>query len=604
MAGDKSVNQYLDNAVKHYSSLFMLPSYNHIIFLSLVICLVAGLSYSLVFSRSYSWPISGVLLSCGLFIATVISNYFLASVVLRNDPVYNLRRIAALSLFCWVLWLIFVFLGCVVAVFSGVIWAVRFCLIGFSAVLVLRFIVLYVTSFSGVKRFLASSIFPPFFCLVLFTLLWFNLIDICKVSFFIACSLSVAFASSFLFIILLNNVGKRLVEISSLSIFKAFLLNWIADLNGPLEVFLEKLGEERDIKVQILRFEGSNNKAFMIVPSIHPGPFKNVGSSLLPSKLKTALEKKFNGTACVLLGLLGHELDLASQNHNQRIIDYVVNSADFEPNEKRATPFVRVGNGVASACCQIFGETALITFSLAPNTTEDLPQELGLIIQREAEKRGLRSCVFVNAHNSLDGAVKPEHAFEALRNVAVSCLEKAASMVKLPFRIGAATVNPADFGLSEGMGHGGITTVIVEVGRQKAAYVVFDGNNMVSGLREKIISALHSIGIDESEVFTTDTHSVNAVTLNARGYHPIGEVMNHERIIAYVTETVCSALSSLVKAKAGFREVKVLKMKVIGEEALKKLCALPDKVLSLAKFVVVPLFAFSFTILMLVLLLV
>lgn len=582
----------------------MLPSYRNIVVFSALVCLIAGLSSALIFYPSCLGLINGLLLGFTFFITTALFNYFLRFLVFKKDPVYDLRRVAALSLFCWILWLFFVLMGCVTAIFYGDVWAVRLCLLGFSAVLILRFIVLYVTSSSGFKRFLAASIIPPFLMLTPFIFLWLSIADFWRVSFFLIYALGIALASSFSFIFLLNNVGKHTVGFPPLSIFKAFLLNWIADLNAPFEVFLESLSEERDINVSVLRFEGANAKAFIIVSSVHPGPFKNIGSSLLPSMLKTALERKLGGVACAPLGLLGHELDLASQSQSQKIIDGVVESAIFTVNEDKATPFIKVKNGLATACCQVFGGTAFIAFSLAPNTTEDLPQELDSVIQREAGKRGLKACVVVNAHNSIDGAVDSKQAFEALETAAKACLEKATSMNKMPFKVGAATVTPTDFSLAEGMGPGGITVLVVEVGGQKAAYVVFDGNNMVSGLREKILSALYSTGIDEGEVFTTDTHSVNAMTLNARGYHPIGEVMNCERLIEYVKAAARSALACLGLAKVGFRSVCITRVRVIGQGALEKLCLLPDMVIRRAKRIVVPLFAVTFLLLMLVLLLV
>jgi putative membrane protein len=602
VADSDAFNQYLDRAVKHYSSLFTLPSYRNIVVFSALICLAAGSASALILSPSYLGLIIGLLLGVILFAITALLNYFLRFLVLKKDPIYDLRRVSALSLYCWILWLFFIFMGCGAAVFYGAVWAIRLYLIGFSAVLILRLIVLYVTSTSGFKRFLIASIIPPFLCLAPLMSLWLDVADFWRITLFLFYALGVALVSSYLFFFFLNSVGRRAVGFSSLSIFKAFLMNWIADLNAPFEVFLENLSEEQDVNVSVLRFDGSNGKAFMVVPSVHPGPFKNIGSSLLPSMLKKALEQKFGGVACVPLGLLGHELDLASQVQSQKIIDCVVESAFFKVDEDRATPFVKVKNGLATACCQVFGKTAFIALSLAPSTTEDLPRELGSIIQREARRHGLKACVVVNAHNSINGPLDSKQAFEALEAAAKACLEKAVSMDRQPFKIGAATIMPKDFGLAEGMGPGGITVLVVEVGGQKAAYVIFDGNNMVSGLRDKILSALQTMGVDEGEVFTTDTHSVNAVTLNARGYHPIGEVIDHERLIEYVKEAARTALASLEPARVGFRDVVVQNVKVIGQDALEKLCLLPDIVIRWAKRVVVPLFALTFLLLMLFLL--
>jgi len=169
----------------------------------------------------------------------------------------------------------------------------------------------------------------------------------------------------------------------------------------------------------------------------------------------------------------------------------------------------------------------------------------------------------------------------------------------LPFRVGAATVTPKEFSLEDGMGPGGITTVVVKVGEQKTAYVVIDGNNMVSGLRESILSALHSIGVDEGEVLTTDTHSVNALILSERGYHPIGEAIDHERLIGHIKEATLAAMSDLEPVKAACRSMTVPKVKVIGEKRLEALSLLTDKTFQKAKETVVPIFAASGLLLML-----
>jgi len=602
MNADDSLNMYMDKAVKHYSSLFTLPSYMKSLLFSALVCIIAGLIHVSFLYRSLLGLVCGLLLGVVLFSVTVLLNYFLRFYVFKRDPVYDLRRLAFLSLFCWILWLFFIFVGGVAAVLFDVMWAVRLCLLGFSVVLILRLIVLYVTSSSGTGRFLAASLVHPLACLVSFTPFWISVVDMFKIVVFVLYASGVSLASSFLFITILNSVGKGEVGFPSLSIFRAFLLNWIADLNMPLESFLEMLGTETNVNVSVLRFKGGDN-VFILVPSVHPGPFRNIGSSLLPSLLKDGVEQKLGGVACVPLGLLGHEHDLASHNECQKIVGWVVKSAaDIEANEERTTPFVKVQNDLATVCCQTFGETVLITFSLAPKTTEDFPPELGSIVREKAEKLGFKRCICVNAHNSINGAVGLQRALGALEDAAMLCLERAALLDKLPFKVGGATLKPKEFSVVDGMGHGGITAVVVEVGGRKNAYVVFDGNNMVSGLREKILSALKPMGIDDGEVLTTDTHSVNAVTLNARGYHPIGEVMNHDKLIEYVNKAVQAAIANLSPARVGFRCVEIPKVKAIGKEALARLCMLPDKVIRRAKIAAVPLFAATFLVLMAVLL--
>ncbi|MFZ0966274.1 MAG: DUF2070 family protein, partial [Candidatus Bathyarchaeia archaeon] len=585
-----SLSQSMDRAVKHYSSLFMIPSYKKVLLLLALTCISGGLLSTVILFPFPDGLVKGLLLGFSLFFVNLIIDYAVSMLILRGDPIYGLRRTAALSLFSWGLWFFFIFLGAAVAMSFGLSWWIRLSLLGFSAVIILRLIVLLSTSSKGYKRLFAASLLQPFSCIIPFLVFWTRIsysINFFMPVFFVF-SLVVGLISSLLFISILNRVGIQALGVPSLPLFKAFLLNWIAGLNVPFEEFLEKLGENQDVEVSLIKFGSSKPKAVIVVPSVHPGPFKNVGSSLLPSMLKTALETKLDCVVCVPHGLLGHEFDLASQIQNQKIINRVVEFANLEVSVAKATPFIKVSNGLATACCQAFGNFAFLSFTLAPKTTEDLPQELGLFVRQEAERHRLTCCVVVNAHNSIDGTINTQEALDALKTVAVTCLKKAFSLKRLPFEIGAATVIPKEFGLKEGMGPGGITVVVVKVGGQKTAYVVIDGNNMVSGLRENILSALYSIGIDEGEVFTTDTHSVNAIILNDRGYHPVGEAIDHENLIAYIKKATFAALSELEHVKAACRSITIPEVKVIGEKRLETLCLLIDRTLQKAKKVAVP----------------
>jgi putative membrane protein len=157
--------------------------------------------------------------------------------------------------------------------------------------------------------------------------------------------------------------------------------------------------------------------------------------------------------------------------------------------------------------------------------------------------------------------------------------------------VGGATVYPKEFSLKDGMGAGGITVIVVKVAEQKTAYVVIDGNNMISGLREEILSALAASGFDESEVFTTDTHAVSAVIVGRRGYHPVGEAMNHETLIGRIKEAALAAVAGLESCKAGCQRLVIQKVRVIGADRIHSLTSLVDMALHRAKQIIVPIFA-------------
>lgn len=607
MAAEDSLKQSMDKAVSRYPSLFRLPSIRRALSLLPFLCLGCGLLSALVVFPSLLGLYGGLLLGGALFATSLFADDVTNRLILPRGTIFNFRRTVGFSLVCWALWFFFVFVGVVLAVTAGLQWWIRLCLLGFSAVMILRLVVVGSIASVSYKRILAVSLIQPFLCVVPFLIFWVFIgysFTFYIPAFFLFSTL-VALASTLGFLHLLDRLGQKMLRLHSLSLFKAFMLNWVLGLNAPFEDFLEKLGEERNVEVSLVKFGSSSSKVIMVIPSVHPGPFKNIGSSLLPSLLKANVEEKLNCVACVPHGLLGHEFDLASQLQNQKIIADVVQSLkNFELSDARASPFVKVSNGLATACCQIFGKSAFISFTLAPRTIEDLPEELGQFVNREAEKYGLQVCAVINAHNSINGKADMEESLGSLKDVATKCLKKAASMKRLPFQVGSATVLPKGFSLEDGMGSGGITVIVLTSGGQKAAYVVIDGNNMVSGLRERILSLLKSIGIDDGEILTTDTHSVSALVLNGLGYHPVGEVMDNEKLLSCVKELTVAALANSEDVKVSCRNIVVPNVKVIGAKQLETLCILVEKGIQLAKRAMGPIFVCSGLLLMLFLLLV
>lgn len=438
-------------------------------------------------------------------------------------------------------------------------------------------------------------------CVVPFLAFWFiNAFTFTiYVPLFFILTVGVGIASTLIFLHPLDRIGERTLGMHSLLLFKAFMLNWVLNLNAPFEKLLEELGEKRSVETSLIRFASSGSKAVIAIPSIHPGPFKNIGSSLLPSLLKAALDKELNCTSCVPHGLLGHEYDLASQHENEKIISHVlVTVREMEASEVAASSFLKVTNGLATACCQVFGRCAIVSLTLAPRTIEDLPKEVGLFVREEAERNGLTFCAVVNAHNSIDGEAEMQESIESLKDVVRECLKKAVALKQLPFEVGSSTILPEEFSLEDGMGSGGIAVIIVKSGEQKAGYVVVDGNNMVSGLREDVLAVLKESGLDEGEVFTTDTHSVSALILGDQGYHPVGEAIDRDKLLEYVKKAVLAAIARLEPARASCQNITVDDVTVLGEDQLEKLCLLVDRGLRTAKRTAVPVFLVAGLVLM------
>ncbi len=588
-----SKDKYIDKVVKRYSKLFGLPSQRKLIGYLGFLSLHGGILAILPWGLSLDSFVFGLLFGSLFFSLTLISDFMISHISMKSDLIFNYRRCEALSFFSSLIWFGVILLGTLISTIIGApdLW-IRFFFLGFSGALILRLLVFSVTSFAGFGGTIFSALLQPTLATfpVLFMASTIGYTLNLQLLIVALISISIPLLIVFIFKYFMDRVGKGAIGISSSVLFKAFLANWTEDLNAPLEHFFEQLGNHRDIRVSLLTFNaGERIKAVIVVPALHPGPFKNLGSSLLPSMIQTSMQKKFSCVVSVPHGLVGHELDVASQSQNQRVVNNILDFIGGSSGNNKATPLVRAKRGASKASCQIFGNCAFITLTTAPDTMEDLPPELDAFIVREAEKRGLYGLA-IDAHNSMGDTFDRDVAVASFREASIDCLEKALENNASSFNVGAANILPKEFTVGDGMGHGGISVVVVEVGSQKVAYVTIDGNNMVSGLREKILSAIKEMGIDDGEVLTTDTHSVCGMIRSRRGYNLVGEAIDHSKLIDYIKEATNRALNNIEPVEVSWRSEIIPKVKVIGEQQITELTVLADETTELVKKLAVSLF--------------
>ena len=577
------MNDYINKAVERYSSLFKLPSHGTILAELFIMCLFFGFMISVPLTSYPSNLAVGLTLGAILLALNLTADYLAHLGNPKTDPVFNWRRCSALSLYSLLFWSVLVSLGLAVNLFFAGIWF-RFFLLGFCTALALRLLVYSAVSFAGIGRILLFAVVMPALNVVpvAYTALTWNAVQLdSSLLAFFGLSIIVTSVAIFSFMFVINRVGKQIIGVNSLSVLKAFLATWTEDLNAPFERLFARFSQERNIELSVLSFRDKrgNTRALMVVPAFHPGPFKNLGSSDLPYNIQRALESKM-GADCVVSvphGLSGHDLDLATQEENQIVLQRVLKLSDVADFGKEASQCFRIKKNGASVSCQVFNKCALVTLTLAPETMEDLPVELNSAIAKAAKKSGLSTAIAVDAHNSIQGPFRIEEALGPLEEASLMTLQRASKSQVADLQVGAAKVMPQGFSLKDGIGPGGVIALVVRVGRQTTVYITIDGNNMVSGLRERILSSVSEMGVDEGEVFTTDTHAVNAVVLDARGYHPLGEAIDHETLINYVKEATAQALANLEPVEVGWRVETVPNVKVIGESQIQALCMLVDE---------------------------
>lgn len=580
----ESKNAYLKKAVLHYGNLFSLPEYLILLLIFLFTSLCGSIIAFYIVVPGLNGILDGIIFSLQvLFLPTIIMDTIFRETIMKVDLILNPKRSTALSLAICIVVILLITIGSILQVFLRVPNALyRATFIGVCATVTMRYLVLSTITQLSYQRFIFLIIIYPTIHFISNLFFWQSWSTQIVVATMASCTLLVI--ATRLFIRTINRQGESIVGIGSISLFKGFLFNWFEGITHPLEEYFEKLGKYVDVSISHFSFRIQNKlKAFLVIPNVHPGPFKNLGSSNLPNLIQNTLNEKFGAITAVPHGLSGHELDLTSKLQCDKIVKEILKINPLNFSDK-ASKLIRYNTGTTEATCQFFGKTALLTVTCIPNI-EDISLEAGEEIMRKGRQLEVKQIAIINAHNSIGTAneelVLSKKKTNEIVFAAQKVLESASNEEQHPFFLGIAKVIPSDFGIRQGMGPGGIVALVVIVAEQKAVYIIIDGNNMVRGLRDKIIRVLDRF--DECEVLTTDTHIVNAIITTARGYYPIGEVIDHTRLISYVKNVAAKALKGAKKTEVSFSKVKINNIKIIGENTLVKLTMLIDLTVNLVK---------------------
>jgi putative membrane protein len=351
-------------------------------------------------------------------------------------------------------------------------------------------------------------------------------------------------------------------------IFRAFIYAWAEQHSEPLEEQLAAISESVTLEVDELMFASESGECLgrVVAPYIHPGPFRNVGSSGLSLVITEGI-----GGDCetvVVHGVSNHERDMARSGDMERVVE-ALKAADHPVASKTCSPMARAEVNGAKASCQIFGETALFTLTLSPKSHDDIPDVVKDRVREAAAVREL-TAVVIDAHNCIDDDdLLEKRDAENLVAAAEEAIEEAAGLKREPFKVGFSRVHPSEWGLNEGMGPCGIGAIVVETVAGKNAYIAFDSNNVIQGFREVLLGHIASLGFVGAEVVTSDTHLVNAIGATDRGYHPVGEAMEHARIFRYVEDALKTAEPT--PAGVSFTRIVVDDVQIIGVRGIEVL---------------------------------
>lgn len=386
------------------------------------------------------------------------------------------------------------------------------------------------------------------------------------------------------FITVVESPMKKNLGIGILDLLSLFIAH-MNEGSKSLESLFDNMGEPISTVVTFISFRTKKGiKSLFVSPSVHPGPLGDIGGSNMP----TILAERFNHFTMIAHGPSTHDFNPVATRELDKIEIAIKTGLDKVEYSPKATLFKRYKEEKANIGVQFFNKGMVILSTFAPEGSDDIEFGVGLTMMTQSKSRcKVQDSIIVDCHNSFtpeSGGVLPgnDEVFEIITAIDKIDLENEYHDIKV-----GCYENPMnDLGKNEGVGESGIKTMVIEVANQKTAYILFDSNNMEIGFRAEIIDTVKELGIDEVEVMTTDTHSVNTIS---RGYNPIGLTKRPE-ITEYIKESVIKAIDDLEEVEVGTGTEKIENLKTFGPTNSTELISTISSIVAVSKIIAPVLF--------------
>ncbi len=329
-------------------------------------------------------------------------------------------------------------------------------------------------------------------------------------------------------------VDRRLRLFGGWGLVSAYLGYTLAGDKRTFEGALSSLSASKTVPTYVLDLlHGGDRVGMVVVPHVHPGPYRDLGSSRLPAMIAEAARRR--GVACLVLhGASTHGEDLLREEDAARLAELVAAGEGEVLCESERLGFAEVVDPSFRAVALAVGCAALVIVERRDAGMEDIPLEAA---------SGLQGIVLVDAHNSYD-AVRPMPSGE-LRARLVEIASAAAKAAREGLRggwQGALAARPGRVG-SE-IGGAGVSILYLASGTSGVALVSFDSNNMLKSLRDKLYERLSGAGATVA-IVTTDTHELTG-SRPGDTYDPLGTRLGAEECLAVVRQLLEEARANLV----------------------------------------------------------
>jgi putative membrane protein len=304
----------------------------------------------------------------------------------------------------------------------------------------------------------------------------------------------------------------------------------------------------------------------LVIPGVHPGPFKPIGGSNLPYELL----KIFSTRALVVHSASDHSFNIPSKNELTKYLNSFSTPFVFDMGSACTEPIqIQEGDFIVTAIA--FGSVCLIILSTRSQGMEDIPPEVASNLQDYASKLGFSKILAIDSHNAMGGPLSADDKRDL-----ILCARKALDKINASeqYRFGVGFAAKYRFSAEddkcredklpvhkrEDLGQGGLGVIAFEVMNRKYAIGWADSNNMENQVRAAVLSDLKSYGFNMIEICTSDTHSTSGKRTR-HGYYSLGSITSRQDLAGHYRQL----------AAESFAEIKLCSYKLLSVESNVKL---------------------------------
>lgn len=369
--------------------------------------------------------------------------------------------------------------------------------------------------------------------------------------------MSIPIITSIWFVEFLSCRGEFDIYRIASSWIKTLLLNDEKEFSA----IMDSIGFENNVRTHVMFFDFNPKGVAIMVPEIHYGPFRNVGSASLPHIIDSVFER-YGVDVFTLHSAGSHERNLVSINESLKygydVVNRLITRKELS-EEVLHEPF-RVYTKFFEAFVIQTSTTSYIIISTPVRGNDDIPYEVQKRAVELSRVYGFKDVAVIDAHNTEGPPINEPQQYEEVLLATLSRSSRQCTDLQVGY--GEAFVK----GLVKGLCSNKVKVLTIKCDDALYGLIYLYGNNAGRGVRDELRKIALNHGYNDVELITSDDHSCSGMNFDA----PYYVIELSSSLVKAVEVALTESLNNISKCKV-YTAVFHTKTKIVGPNIFKLL---------------------------------